>query len=195
MERSMEHLEHLPGDFFQPPPKDPPAGLHQYRRMTQTPTIDAELQRALKRVVGSYLPPGPERDDLAQEVMIAVLQALPRFRGESQLNTYVLRIAHSVSLRFLSRRRTQTARHNDTDASALPATTRSPEEHLARQQRQERLLAAIRCLPLSQRQVLTLALEELPRVEIARALGISENAVNTRLHRARVQLRKHLEAP
>jgi hypothetical protein len=43
----------------------------------ERPTLDAELHRALRRVVGSDLPPGPERDDLAREVM----QALPRVRG------------------------------------------------------------------------------------------------------------------
>jgi len=163
--------------------------------MPRKTTIDDELQRALRRVVGSYLPPGPERDDLAQEVMVAVLQALPRFRGESLLRTYVLRVAHNVSLRFLSRRRARARRQDDTDAGELPGRLASPEEALVRQQRQERLLTAVRRLPLSQRQVLTLALEELPHAEIARALGISENAVNTRLHRARVQLRKYLEAP
>ena len=76
--------------------------------------------------MGSYLPPGPERDDLAQEVMIAVLQALPRFRGESQLRTYVLRIAHNVSVRHLSRRRAlgQRTAADDASAAADDATCR-----------------------------------------------------------------------
>lgn len=162
--------------------------------MSTGPVLDLELQRAVKRVVGSYLPPGPEREDLAQEVVVALLRALPRFRGESQLRTFVLRIAHNVSLRFISGRRARAHREEAAELDELPGAALSPEEHVQRIQRQERLLSAIRRLPLSQLQVLTLDLEELPHAEIALALGISENAVNTRLHRARAQLRKHLEA-
>ncbi|MEL7370386.1 MAG: sigma-70 family RNA polymerase sigma factor [Myxococcota bacterium] len=162
--------------------------------MSPNPTIEPELQRAVKRVIGSYLPPGPERDDLAQEVSMALIQAIPRFRGESQLRTYVLRIAHNVSLRFITGLRVASQRQKEIDAEAMAEDAPTPEARLQQQQQRERLLSAIRRLPLSQRQVLTLALEELSHAEIGAVLGISENAVNTRLHRARIQLKKHLEA-
>ena len=38
---------------------------------------------ALARVVASYAPPGPDREDLAQEVAMALVRALPAFRGEA----------------------------------------------------------------------------------------------------------------
>ena len=56
-----------------------------------------------------------------------------------------------------------------------------------------RLTALIRELPVGLRQVLTLALEDLPQREIAEALGITENAVAIRLHRARRLLKSRLE--
>ena len=52
-----------------------------------------------------------------------------------------------------------------------------------------RLLSAMQELPIGLRQVLTLALEELPQGEIADVLGITENAVAIRMHRARRLLR------
>jgi RNA polymerase sigma-70 factor (ECF subfamily) len=55
-------------------------------------------------------------------------------------------------------------------------------------------MRAVRRLPLPQRQVLMLALEELSHAESAQILGISENAVATRLHRARERLRAELES-
>ena len=56
-----------------------------------------------------------------------------------------------------------------------------------------RLLSAMQELPIGLRQVLTLALEELPQGEIADVLGITENAVAIRMHRARRLLRTLLE--
>ena len=154
-------------------------------------TIDADLKRALKRVVGSYLPPGPERDDLAQEVALAMHLALPRFRGEAALRTFVLRTAHNVCVRHVTRRRARHAR--EAPEAPVPDPRPGADVQISRHQGQERLLSAVRQLPLSQRQVITLALEELPGPEIALALGITENAVHIRLHRARVKLRALLE--
>ena len=150
------------------------------------------LGPALKRVVASYLPPGSEREDLAQEVSLAVVRALPSHRGEASVRTYVLRIAHNVALRYVTRRRRAfTEPMPDQVADPGPC----PEAIAARSQRQERLLSAVRRLPIAQRQVLTLALEELSHAEIAQTLGISDNAVATRLHRARERLRAELESP
>ena len=56
-----------------------------------------------------------------------------------------------------------------------------------------RLMTAIRELPVGFRQVLTLALEDLSQREIAEALGITENAVAIRIHRARRLLKSRLE--
>ena len=56
-----------------------------------------------------------------------------------------------------------------------------------------RLLSAMQELPIGLRQVLTLALEKLPQGEIADVLGIPENAVAIRMHRARRLLRTLLE--
>ncbi len=68
--------------------------------------------------------------------------------------------------------------------------TPSPEQ-LAHDSREgERLLAAIRTLPLGQRQVLTLVLEGLSQAKVGETLGLSENAVAVRIHRARSHLRQ-----
>ncbi len=53
-------------------------------------------------------------------------------------------------------------------------------------------MAAIRTLPLIQREVITLTLEELSQAEIGEVLGITENNVAVRLNRARKSLRRLL---
>ena len=152
--------------------------------------VRTEYGAALARVVASYAPPGPDREELAQEVAFAIVRALPRHRGESSLKTYILRIAHNVGLRQAVRRR---ARQTEPPVDVADGTTAADQRVSAAQDR-ERLHAAIRKLPMSQRQVLALALEELTHKQIAATLGISDNAVATRLHRAKVQLRNLLGA-
>lgn len=144
---------------------------------------------ALARVVASYAPPGADREDLAQEVAMALVRALPAFRGEASLKTYVLRIAHNVCLRQVMRNRRWKVDPIDQIADAAA----SVEQRAMQREEGARLLAAIRKLPVGLRQVLTLALEELPQREIAEVLGITENAVAIRMHRARRLLKARLE--
>ena len=158
--------------------------------------LDADLQRALKRVVGSYLPPGAAREDLAQEVAVAVHRPLPRFRDKCPLRAYVLRVAHNVCLRQVTRQRARLRRELPESPEVLAVDPRlGPEDRLARKQEHERLLSTVRQLPLGQRQVVSLALEGLSGPEIALVLDLNDNAVHVRLHRARAQLKTLLEAP
>jgi RNA polymerase sigma factor (sigma-70 family) len=154
----------------------------------------AEFGPALRRLAGSYEPDGDRRDDLAQEIAIALWRALPRFRGDCSLRTFVYRIAHNRALTHVWRR----GRSRATDVAAAEHVVdpaESPESRVARGQRRERLDVAIRTLPIVHRQVLTLALEDLSHAEIAGVLGIRENAVAVRLTRARQALREALGVP
>ena len=147
---------------------------------------------ALWRVIASYAPAGPERDDLAQEVLLAVWKALPRFRGESSPKTFVLRIAHN---RCLSHAWQRARRPSGSDSELVRLADPRPalDEQLARRQRVERFLEHLRTLPLGQRQVLTLALEGLSHAEIAEVVGITPENVAVRLGRAREALRRSME--
>lgn len=150
-----------------------------------------EHGRALWRVIASYAPPGAERDDLAQDILVAVWQALPRFRGESSSRSFVLRIAHNRGLSHAWRRGKQpTAAHEPLDvADPRPGA----DEQAASNQRVERFLRHLRTLPLGQREVLALALEGLPHAEIAEIVGITPENVAVRLGRARDALRRSME--
>jgi len=146
---------------------------------------------ALWRVIASYEPPGAERDDLAQDVLVAVWQALPRFRGESSPRSFVLRIAHNRGLSHAWRR----AKRPPPGPEPLEVADPRPgaDEQVATNQRAERFLRHLRTLPLGQREVLALALEGLPHAEIAAIVGITPENVAVRLGRAREALRRSVE--
>jgi RNA polymerase sigma factor (sigma-70 family) len=148
----------------------------------------AEFAPAIRRLAGSYESDSGRRDDLAQEIAIALWRALPGFRGDSSMRTFVFRIAHNRALTHVWRRgRVQTTEVTETTAVSDPA--HSPEARLEDDERRLRLRAAIQSLPLVHRQVLVLALEDLSHAEIASVLGIRENAAAVRLTRARQALR------
>jgi RNA polymerase sigma-70 factor (ECF subfamily) len=143
---------------------------------------------ALGRLSGSYAGSTGERDDLLQEIALALWQALPRFRGECSERTFLFRIAHNRCINHISRRRPM----ESLQAMELdPADdTRPIDLALGQAQESARLMQAVQRLPLIQRQVIVLALEDMDYQEIASVLGISETNVGVRLNRARTSLKR-----
>ncbi|MBZ5726801.1 MAG: sigma-70 family RNA polymerase sigma factor [Acidobacteriia bacterium] len=145
---------------------------------------------ALTRLAASYTNTAGDRDDLLQEIALAIWQALPRFRGESSERTFLFRIAHNRAISYLARVRSQPPSVEEWE---VHDPSPNPELGLAREQAAARLRAAVHRLPVAWRQVVTLTLEGLGYGEIAEVLGISESNVGARLSRARQMLREALE--
>ena len=140
---------------------------------------------ALERVAWGYVDNAPDREDLMQEILMALWRALPRFRGESSLRTFVLQVAHNRSITFATRRR----RFEDLpEEGLLPDPAPLVEERLIEAQDRDRLFRAIRRLPEAQRQAVMLHLEGLSQREIAALQETSEGSVGVRLTRARKAL-------
>jgi RNA polymerase sigma factor (sigma-70 family) len=158
----------------------------------------AEHGAGLRRVASLYARPGADHEDLVQDVALAIWLALPHFRGESSERTFVFRVAHNRGTSHAWKRRARATVHGDgatdRDVGEVADTVAGPDAQTATRQRARRLLDALRALPLGHRQVLSLALEELPHAEIGAVLGIREDHVAVRLHRARHALRALLRA-
>lgn len=147
----------------------------------------------LGRIAASYEARPAQRDDLLQEIALALWRALPTWRGEASLKTFVARIASNCGVdHVMSARRHE---HAAEVPEELPDPHANPEHEADLQQRQAHLMAAVRQLPLNLRQVVMLALEGFAHAQIADTLGISTNNVDVRLSRARQLLRRQLEEP
>jgi RNA polymerase sigma factor (sigma-70 family) len=129
-------------------------------------------------------------EELVQDIWFAVWRALPAFRGDSSLRSFVARIAGNRAATHVAK--AVRAPKSDEVNDALPAPGDDPEAVAVAQDRQARLLAAVRALPLVSRQVVTLTLEGFGPGEIAASLGITANAVSIRLSRAKDHLRNLL---
>ena len=153
----------------------------------------AENGGALSRLAASYTNSAADRDDLVQEIALAIWRALPHFRGECSDRTFTFRIAHNRAVTYLTRRRAQEA--EAVAATELADRAPNPEAGVVRNQQGARLRRAVCSLPLLYRQVVTLMLEGMEYDEMAQVLGISESNVGARLSRARQMLRELMEVP
>jgi RNA polymerase sigma-70 factor (ECF subfamily) len=143
---------------------------------------------AIRRLASSYERDPAKREDLEQEIGVAIWQALPAFRGDCSVRTFVFRIAHNRAVTHIQRQRRYAADSLPDDAPVYDLGA-SPEAAVAEQQHHQRLHHAIQQLPLPMRQVVVLMLEEFSHREIADVMGISEANVAVRLTRARAALR------
>lgn len=168
------------------------AGLLAFWRRLDTPDFDeifAEFSPALARMAASYAPPGPAREDLNQEILLALWQAVPHFKGDCSLRTFVFRVAHNHCIDAIRRGKLTLAEQEELDA--LPSPHDSPEDHVTHLQQLELLARAMRRhLTPSHRQALSMALEGFSHQEIAETMGISLSAASVRIHRARQTLKQ-----
>ena len=141
----------------------------------------------LARVAASYEADRALREDLLQEMLLAIHRALPSLRDPDRLGPFVFRVAHNRGVTHVTREHANRRKRDATEAEPL-----DPEDDLLARERTQRLAGAVRRLPLPYRQVITLVLEELSYAEIAEALGLSVSNVGVRVNRAKAQLKELL---
>jgi RNA polymerase sigma-70 factor, ECF subfamily len=134
--------------------------------------------------------------DVLQDTLLAMARSVRDFRGASSISTWLYTIARSFCIK--KRRRSKFApsqeRSLDTDAAPeaarLADPARAPDEALADRQVGEAIGQAIAALEPGYREVLLLRdVEGLSASEVAEVVGISTQAVKSRLHRARLAVR------
>ena len=144
----------------------------------------------IKRIALSYESERQSVEDLVQDIYVAIWRALPSFRGDSSLRTFVARIASNRAVTHVGRARKLLPSLELNEH--IPARGDNPESQAIALDRSARLASAVRSLPLSYRQTAMLALEGLTPKEIADVLGITPNAVAIRMTRAKELLRERM---
>jgi RNA polymerase sigma-70 factor (ECF subfamily) len=159
----------------------------------------------LYRVARSVLLDDQEAEDAVQETYVRVFTGLRDFRAAASLRTWLTRIVLNEAIRRKRRRRAvldldvlhaaQERTPRPIHSSSLTARERDPERAAAQAQIRKILENAIDGLPAAFRIVFVMRdVEELSTRETASLLGIQEETVKTRLHRARRMLRESLGA-
>ncbi len=165
------------------------------------PALEELLERHQHRVFRFGMKMcGEEEDakDVLQETLIAAARGIRDFRGASSVSTWLYTIARSFCIKRHRTSKFAPAEVTSLDASApeakaVPDTRRGPEEAAVGAQVRAALKRAIAGLEPMYREVLVLRdVEGLPAAEVADVLGLTVEAVKSRLHRARVAVRQQL---
>jgi RNA polymerase sigma factor (sigma-70 family) len=154
--------------------------------------------RTLLRLTGSR----EHVDDLAQEVFLRLYRALPSFRGESLITTYLYRITVNVAQDEWKRRRRDDRSHVSLSDDVshwedrLPHPGRNAEQQMEEREFQHAVEEQLQQLSQIERTILVLYhQEERSYEQIAHVLSLPIGTVRTHLHRGRKKLREAIQPP
>ena len=145
-----------------------------------------------------------EAEDVSQEVFITVFKTIDSFREESKFSTWLYRVAvnHTKNrIKYLARRHErdrdeldETSSQQNGAVNGAPVRAAQPDKALASAQMEALLQEAIEALDEDQRAVVILRdVEDLSIEEICEITGLPDGTVKSRLHRARLVLRKKMQ--
>lgn len=143
----------------------------------------------VRTMLGSH----EDTDDLIQEIYIKIWNALPTFRGEAQLYTWLYRIATNESLNFLRKKKIRELLSFDVLGDAAEAIS-SQDPFFDGDEAESKLCSAIMKLPPRQRAVFCMRYyEEMPYEKIAEVLGTSVSSLKASYHFAQEKIKLSLE--
>ena len=143
--------------------------------------------------------------DLVQETFLNAYRGFKDFRGDAQVSTWLYTIASRACLRMRRKRKGEPERELSLDEFVptsegefrlqIPVDGLTPEEAFQNKELRRALNQAIDKLPKKYRMVLVLRdMEGLSAKEVGTVMGLNERAVKSRLHRARLFVRRELSA-
>ncbi|WP_344845559.1 sigma-70 family RNA polymerase sigma factor [Kribbella ginsengisoli] len=133
-----------------------------------------------------------DAEEVVQDAFVAAWKALPDFRGDSKLRTWLFTLTARKAIDLLRKKRPTPVA--DETLTALPAGGSDPVEPAVRTELLEALDAALAELPDRQRAVWLLReVEEMSYLEISEVLATTPTVVRGQLARARVALQEKLE--
>jgi RNA polymerase sigma-70 factor (ECF subfamily) len=145
----------------------------------------------LTRMIG----PGPDCEDVVQQVFTALHRALPRFRGDAQLSTFLHRITSNVATDYLRARGRRAADHDPAALDALIDGDLSPEDRAQRRGQLRQIFGLLDQIKPDKRIAFVLvAVEGLSIEEAAELVGENPDTVKQRVRRARRELIALMEA-
>jgi RNA polymerase sigma-70 factor (ECF subfamily) len=147
-------------------------------------------QRPVYNLCYRMLSNAPEAEDAAQETFVRMYTKLHTYQPDRKLSSWVLSIASHYCIDRLRRRRGQwLSLDEEPMATTLPSKNRGPEDLALRAESRDEVQRLVDMLPAAYRVPLILRYwHDLSYAEIAEVMGLTVQAVKSRLHRARLQV-------
>lgn len=149
------------------------------------------------RVALSVVKDPDDAEDVSQNVFLKVYMSIRSFRGDSELSTWMYRIAYNMSLDFLRKHKKGIVKtldnEEDPEILSLYDETYVPEDFFERRETKTVVREAIASLPDEQRILVELKdLYDFSYEEIASMMNINPGTLKSRLNRGREKIKKYL---
>jgi RNA polymerase sigma-70 factor (ECF subfamily) len=157
--------------------------------------IAREYGAALGRLAGAYEANAEQRQDLLQDIHVAIWRSLSVFDHQCSIRTWIYRVAHNTAFTHIARdRRRAPQRHYTLDEISEMQDQHDTEAITDREQVVERLRELISRLQVLDRQIILLYLEDMDAASIATIVGIAPGTVATKIHRIKTLLARRFHA-
>lgn len=136
--------------------------------------------------------------DVLQDTLLALARGIRDFRGGASLSTWLYTVARSFCIKKRRHRKSAPVAEVSLEdeaaaAASVPEAGQAPDDALAGKQVERAIEEALAALAPMYREVLVLRdVEGLSAAEVAEVVGVSVDAVKSRLHRARLAVRAHV---
>ena len=153
--------------------------------------VTSSFTGLISRIALSYEADAALRRELIQDILLAIWLALPNYRGEASLKTFVASIAQKRCISHVAKQ-SKEPRQVELPVDLVSASP-PPDEIALKNDQKRRLVESVQVLPIPQREAIVLCLEGFSYGEMAEILGISPNAVMLRCQRAKGTLKSMME--
>ena len=161
---------------------------NQYKQIIET------NQSRIRSVCRYYAGVSADAEDLYQEILINVWKGLEKFRGDSQLSTWVYRIAVNTALSFVNKKNKYLNFNTYLDdGKAADLVGEDGDSRVAQEKQLELMSDLINQLSVVDKIIMSLVLEDLSTKEIAEIVGITESNVRVKIHRIKEELREKVK--
>lgn len=152
-----------------------------------------ENDARLHKICRVYAENTEAQRDLYQDILVELWRSLPSFEGTAKPSTWLYRVALNTALSHKRKRDVRDEATLDENHPVWTDGVSQPENRLEKQEKLDRLYAAIDRLDDMDKALVTMYLDEASYQEMSEVLGISENYVGVKLHRIKNKLAAWLE--
>ncbi|NVO11500.1 MAG: sigma-70 family RNA polymerase sigma factor [Bacteroidales bacterium] len=139
------------------------------------------------RICYGYIYEKEQVDDLFQEIMINIWNSIDRFRGESQIGTWIYKVAVNTAL--IHNKKTKTYQRVKVSLyESNSADSTESEDYRAKEEQLNKLALCISKLDKEDRLIITMILEDLSYEQVSEIVGISPNYVGVKVNRIKKRL-------
>lgn len=141
----------------------------------------------IRKAATIYADSKEDQEDLSQEIIYNLWKSYDTFKGQSQISTWIYRVAMNVSIHFLKGKKRKLT------TTKLEVNNISTDENTIRDEKWQRIKVQIEKLDLLEKGIILLYLEGKSHQEISELIGISKSNVGTRIGRIKEKLKKRIQ--